>query len=89
MEDVVFWPPQSINHCFGAAFCSYNGRVILAVEGDHATLKNPKRIAELFEENINKLVRSDPELGVGEKKDLMKVPDSSVDNPAFELVENT
>ena len=87
VENVVFWPPQTLNHCFGAAFCSYNGRVVMGIEGDHATLKNPTRIAQLFEENINKLSSVPRENN--EMEGVMKVPVASVDNPVFELVENT
>ena len=83
LDDVVFWPPQTLHHCFGAAFCSYNGRIVLGVEGDHATLKHPQRITRLFEENIRKLA-SVP----NEKASQVKVPVSSLDNPVFQFVEN-
>ena len=84
LESVVFWPPQTLHHCFGAAFCSYNGYIMMGVEGDHATLKDPERITKIYLDNINKLVAVPKE----KEKDIEKLNASSSDNPAFEMVES-
>lgn len=55
LESVLFWPPQTYHHGFGAAFCSYNGKILIGVESDHATLTDPAIITKIFEDNIKKL----------------------------------
>ena len=84
LESVVFWPPQSLHHCFGAAFCSYNGRIMVGVEGDHATLKDPRRIADIYLDNMTKLAFLPQEMA----KKVKKLSDTCLDNPGFEMVED-
>ena len=80
LDVVVFWPPQTNHHSFGAAFCSYNGDIVMGIESDHAALKDPQRIVNIFEENINKLVcLPKDEENVEQLKSLPK------DNPAYEV----
>lgn len=82
LDNVIFWSPQTNHHSFGAAFCSYDGQIIMGIESDDAALKDPMRIVKIFEQNINKLACV-PQDGASV---VMSDCDVSQDNAAFEEV---
>ena len=55
IRDIMFWVPHPARLGLGVSILSYAGKVIIGVRVDEAVTKEPRRLVELFEEQLSSL----------------------------------